>query len=582
MLKPSATAPGRRVWSALLLCGLLAGPLQAAADDVQPAATNGAPATVAPSKPTRQQAREEAVARKAAAKQAKLEARQKAVAAKRKAAADRDWERKVKKLAAQSLKEGAAKARAEEAAQKKAEKKQAREKAAAEKAAAQTAKLEARQRAREEAAARKAAAGAAKVTATPPIQVNSAAEIQTAAAGMETPPVVTAATTPPAPPAVAQTRAEKTAQKKAEKKQAREKAAAEKAAAQTAKLEAQRRAREEAAAAKAAAVAARTEAQPVATLTEAPRPPTAPAKKGRAKPYVETAPKRGFHLFLRPKKKDPASQWEYVQKLEAANKTRKAAKQALALRIFYANSPEAPLAQLLYARLLERRHHPQEAFDAYQFLVEHYSGRFEFNEVIDRQMQIAKFLMERKKGKFLFLPGFAAPEHAIPLFEKIVASAPEGVHAAEAYYLTGVANERIYEYEKAIDAFFTTLNRFPTSEFAEKAAYSQAQCHIKISNDSPHDKRALDTAHAACVLYLQRYPDSTHRAEIQADLTRLRNLQILNAYALARYYDRILRKPAAALIEYESFVSLFPDAEQAPVARERIAQLKPSQPGSEE
>ena len=377
--------------------------------------------------------------------------------------------------------------------------------------------------------------------------------------------------------------ARKTATKQA-KLEAQQKAAAEKAAAQTAKAEARQRAREEAAArkvaAKTVATASPTGAQPVTATFTAPPPPPVPPKS-RAKPYVETAPKRGFHLFLRPKKKDPASQWEYVQKLESANQTRKAAKQALALRIFYANSPEAPQAQLLHARLLERRHHPREAFDAYEFLVEHYPGHFEFNEVIARQMQIAKFMMERKKGKFLFLPGFAAPEEAIPLFEKIVATAPEGAYAAEAYYLIGVANERIYEYEKAIDAYFTTLNRFPQSEFAEKAAFAQAQCHIKISKDSPHDKRALDTAHAACVLYLQRYPDSARQAEIQAELRRLRKLQIENAYALARYYDRILRKPAAALIEYESFIALYPDAEQVPAVRERLAQLKPPQPASE-
>ena len=435
MLKPTATAAGRGLWTVLLLGGLLAGPQLAGADDTQSAPPAGMLAPVTPAQPDRQPVREEAAARKAAAKQAKLEAKQKA---------------------------------------------------AAEKAAAQAAKAEARERAREEAAAQKAAAKAA------------------ATAG----------------------------------------------------------------------------AQPVSTTFNVPPPPPVPPKS-RAKPYVETAPKRGFHLFLRPKKKDPASQWEYVQKLEAANKTRKAAKQALALRIFYANSPEAPQAQLLYARLLERRHHPREAFEAYEFLMEHYPGHFEFNEVIDRQMQIAKFFLERRKGKFLFLPGFAAPEDAIPLFEKIVASAPEGAPAAEAYYLTGVANERIYEYEKAIDAYFTTLNRFPQSEFAEPAAFAQAQCHIKISNESPHDKRALDTAHAACVLFLQRYPDSARRAAIQTELTRLRQLQIENAYALARYYDRILRKPAAAVIEYETFLVLYPDAEQVPAVRERLAQLKPPQPAPE-
>ena len=292
-----------------------------------------------------------------------------------------------------------------------------------------------------------------------------------------------------------------------------------------------------------------------------------------AKPYVEQAPNRGFHLLIHPKAKTPEAQWQHVQALDAAGRARAAAKQALALRIYWANAPEAPQAQMFYARHLDRRGKSQAAFDAYQHLVDHYTGRFEFNDVLDRQMQIAKAYMERKKGKILFLPGFAAPERAIPMFEKIVASAPEGKHTAEAYFLIGAAHERNYEYEEAIDAYFTALNRFPQSEFAAKAAYAQAKCHVKISDDSPNDARALDTAAAACTLFLQRYPDASQRAEIEADGLRLRGQQAAAAFARARYYDRILRKKDSAIIEYRTFIALFPEAPQAPEARRRIEEL---------
>ncbi len=302
----------------------------------------------------------------------------------------------------------------------------------------------------------------------------------------------------------------------------------------------------------------------------------APEAGASAKPYVENLPHRGFHLFTRPKAKTPEAQWEHVQHLDRAGKTRAAANQAYALRLFWPHSPEAPAAQLLYARLLERRNKPLDAFDAYQHLVEHYPGHFEFNEVIRRQMQIAKTVMELKKGHFLFIPGFAAPERAIPLFEKIVASAPEGHDAAEAYFLIGQANERVFEYAKAIDAYFNTLNRFPNSEFAEKAALAQAQCHIQISRDAPHDSRALDTAHAACLLFLQRYPDSQSRSAIEADLDRLRTQQAQIAFDRARYYDRILRNPESAAIEYRAFLALFPNAQQAPEARRRLAEISPT------
>ena len=37
-----------------------------------------------------------------------------------------------------------------------------------------------------------------------------------------------------------------------------------------------------------------------------------------AKPYVEQAPSRGFHLILRPHAKTPEAQWQHVQALDVA------------------------------------------------------------------------------------------------------------------------------------------------------------------------------------------------------------------------------------------------------------------------
>ncbi|MDD2241063.1 MAG: hypothetical protein PHI93_10475 [Kiritimatiellae bacterium] len=289
-----------------------------------------------------------------------------------------------------------------------------------------------------------------------------------------------------------------------------------------------------------------------------------------SKPYVESVPVRGFHLFTRPRKKDPTAQWDYVQSLDRAHQARAAARQAYALRLFWPYADEAPQAQQFYARSLDRRNRSQQAFDAYQHLVETYPGRFDFNEVLTRQMYLAKAVMKHRKGKFLFLPGFTAPERAIPLFEKIVQNAPEGAVAAEAYYLIGQAHERIYEYPQAIDAYFTTLNRFPTSPFAEPAAYGQASCQIRIAEDSPQDNRAVETAIAACDFYLQRYLDQPRADDIRAARQVLLHRQARNAFARAHYYDHILKQPAAALIEYRAFLADHANAEQAADARQRI------------
>ncbi len=292
--------------------------------------------------------------------------------------------------------------------------------------------------------------------------------------------------------------------------------------------------------------------------------------------YVETAPRRGFLLLTRPKKRNAADQWTYVQRLDREGRTRVAARQAHALRLFWPHSPEAPAAQILYARLMERRNRPQEAFKAYQHLVETYPGRFEFNDVIERQFDLAKTIMERRKGKVLFLPGFSAPERAIPLLEQIVANAPEWPAAAEVFYWIGYANERKYEYAAAIDAYLTVLNRFPQSEFAEKSALAQIRCYEQLLRDSPQDNRLLDTTMAACNFFLQRFPASEHRDDVLATRENLAERQSGLAYARARYYDRILRNPASALIEYRSALERFPAAREAPEARQRLAELERS------
>lgn len=318
---------------------------------------------------------------------------------------------------------------------------------------------------------------------------------------------------------------------------------------------------------------------------------------GRSATYTETAPDRGFHLFTRPKRKTPEAQWAYVQKLRSGGHTRAAAKQALALRLFWPYAAEAPEAQLAHARLLEERGYFFDAFDAYQYLLDHYAGQFDFSDVIASQRRLARTAMTARYGRFLFLPGFHSPERAVPLFQKIVVNAPEEEATAEDYYLMGTALERTYDYDQAIHAYFTTMNRFPGSSSAEKAAYAQAMAHIKVSNASPNDKRALDTAVAAAMLYLQRHPQQEWQSaaasdegmdveeyrswRVQADrreaiLRELRGLterQATRAFELAEYYDKILKRPESARIEYQTFLDKFPNDARAETARGRLKAL---------
>lgn len=299
-------------------------------------------------------------------------------------------------------------------------------------------------------------------------------------------------------------------------------------------------------------------------------------------PYVETKPDTGFHLFLRPARRNPADQLLYIRVLLQQRDYRAATRQARALRLFWPDSPQAPKAQFVAARLLDRRGKFMDAFDAYQILIENYPESCDYDAVCAAQLRLANTIYTSKLATcWGLLPGFSAPERAIPLYEKLLASAPEGPSAPEAAYRIACAREANYDYDEAINAFYQVLNRFPESPYAVDAALGQARCHIALADDAPLDARAREAAIAACDLVLSSHSSSIRRAPIERDRRRLLARREEAAYERCLYYDRTLRDPAAALLEYRSFVALFPASDHLSAAQARIRALeKKLPPGS--
>lgn len=295
----------------------------------------------------------------------------------------------------------------------------------------------------------------------------------------------------------------------------------------------------------------------------------------REKPYVEEYGRRGFfaRMFNRPRCANPAQQFEYANQLLDQGRVRKAAKAYLALTRHWPAAPEAAEAQYRYARILDQRGKVQNAFDEYQRLFDYYPHMFPYEEVLNRQFELAVHLMNKRKGRFLFLPGFQAPERAVPLFEKIVANGPEWEKTPEAQFLLGRAQELALEYEAAIIAYATVQQRYPNSRFAEEAAYRLVLCWKKLADESPNNQQLLYNAWVTAMFYLNSYPMSERAQEIR-ELSRVvldRRAEI--AYNIARYYDRIIKKRAAAIAAYEACVREYPQSKWAEEARRRLEEL---------
>ena len=291
--------------------------------------------------------------------------------------------------------------------------------------------------------------------------------------------------------------------------------------------------------------------------------------------YRETVGKKGWFLFSQPAKATAAEQWDYALQLEQAGKAKAAAKQYYRLVARWPQAPEAGLAQHRYAQWMDRRDKPLHAFDEYQRLFDRFMGQFPYDEVLTRQFEIASDVMQRKKGRFLFMPGFAAPERAIPLFEKIIANGPGGTRAPEAQFLIGRAHEMGKMYEEAIAAYLTTLNRYPASARAEEAGFRAAFCYYRLTAENPNDEQLLESAWAAFSVFLARYPAGERAKEAEAYRAELLNRRAEMVYRRAYFYDHISHRPEAALVAYRAFLKQFPSSKWADEVRERVDVLAP-------
>lgn len=292
--------------------------------------------------------------------------------------------------------------------------------------------------------------------------------------------------------------------------------------------------------------------------------------------YTETeARSHWYNFFIRPAKDNSREQFAYAEGLQKEGWLKSAAKQYRLLTVFWPEAPEAPSAQLAYARNLDQRQNWEDAFEEYTYLIEHYPGTFPYNDILQRQFEIAQTVMATPKGKFLIFPGFKAPDRAIPLFEKILEHGPEWEKAPECQYLIGRAHEFGYDYELAVAAYLTAIVRYPDSPFAEQAAYRRAICLERLAAAEPNNESALDEAWTAMHQFASRHPKSEYVLEITKLREELFRRRAQMAYSRAHYYDTIAHQPKAALMEYQDFVRYYPHSDWTAEAQKRIDQLAP-------
>ena len=293
-----------------------------------------------------------------------------------------------------------------------------------------------------------------------------------------------------------------------------------------------------------------------------------------SRPVHEEAREPGWFRLLRPRMDDPAAQLAYADELREVGRRRGAQRQYRALVRYWPGTREAAQAQYAYAKLLEERSRRSRALDEYANLLEDYTGMIPHQDVRERLFDMGTTTMDERRAQFLFFPGFHAPERAIPYFEAVVKHGPQWKRAPEAQYHIGRIKEKNRRYEEAVFAYDRVGARYPRSPFAEDAAFGRARVLYRLSREAPNHLDGAETALHALASFLRSYPESEHAGQAREYMRTVYGEMARLNYERARYYDRIARRPRAAITTYERFLKEYPDSEWADQARERLDQLR--------
>ncbi len=242
----------------------------------------------------------------------------------------------------------------------------------------------------------------------------------------------------------------------------------------------------------------------------------------------------------------------------------------------------APKAQYLLGRCYQAKGQYEKAFKAYQTLLEKYPKVSNYQEVVERQFDIANAFLAGRWFRVLgFLPLFPSMDRTAGLFEKVIKNGPYSAVAARAQLNIGAARERqsswfnkVDPFKEAVTAYEKAADRYHDNpEIASEALFKAARAYYKQASKADYDQSVAGKAIATFNDFLALYPDDPRGPEARTMIAQLRTEQARGAYSTARWYEK-KKKWKAALIYYNEATVKDPDSTYAQVAKQRMDAIR--------
>lgn len=238
-------------------------------------------------------------------------------------------------------------------------------------------------------------------------------------------------------------------------------------------------------------------------------------------------------------------------------------------------SDYAPDAQYIIGRCYEQKKNDERAFKEYQKLIEKYPKYAKYDEVLQRQYEIAQRYLGGQWFKLWgYIPIYPSMEKTADLYEKLIKNGPYSQVAPKAQMDIGVAREKRQDYELAVKAYEKAADRYnDRKEIAADALYKAGLAYQKQAKTAEYDQDAAAQAIAVLTDFMALYPDDTRVPDSRKIIEDLRTEQARGSFKIAKFYEKTKRYEGA-LVYYNECILKDANSSFAGEAKERIEVLK--------
>ena len=220
----------------------------------------------------------------------------------------------------------------------------------------------------------------------------------------------------------------------------------------------------------------------------------------------------------------------------------------------------------------------KKAFEAYNFAIVRHPDFPKFNEVLEKQFNIAERTMNSKSGQYFFLIKFHNYDAAIQYFETIVGNAPYSEYAPKSLMRVAIMHRTQGDQPKAIDALDRLINFYSNNEIAPEAYLALADTFSSMVAGPDYDQGATREAISYYHDFLILFPNSDLITEGEEKLADMQDVHAQSKFIIGEYYFKRRSNYRAAEVFFNDAITVSPNSPTAQLARNylnKIDALKP-------